>query len=392
MMKLGLDHIADHLRAKWKGARVGLLCHAASVTSDGRHARNILASSGEWKLTTLFGPEHGASTSAQDMEPVPPLPRRRTSANNTGPTAAIPTFSLYGATFDSLSPTPRMLADVDVLVVDLQDIGTRYYTYIWTTALCLRACARVGKPVIVCDRPNPINGVTVEGPTIEPGFESFVGLYPIPVRHAMTIGEVAQHVNTKHGIDAQLEIVQMDGWRREWYWDETGLPWVNPSPNMRSLSAATLYPGLCLLEATNISEGRGTSTPFELCGAPWIDGKDLARKLCQTDIGGIGIEAIEFTPLARKYADKKCGGVRFTITDREKFRPYEFGLTLLRTLATFKGFRWRDPSGYPPDDGPYEFVTDRPAIDLLTGSPAVRREIDGVVTPPSPSYPKRGIR
>ncbi|MBI2346851.1 MAG: DUF1343 domain-containing protein, partial [Deltaproteobacteria bacterium] len=373
-MRVGLDLLPDHLLAHHRGARVGLLCHSASIACDGRHAAEILAANSAWRLATFFGPEHGVAGLAQDLEGV---------SSTTDPATGLPSYSLYGDSFASLTPTTAMLRDIDLMVIDLQDIGARYYTYIWTTALCMKACSKAGKIVIVCDRPNPINGLTIEGPFPLPGYESFVGLYPLPVRHGMTIGEIARYCNWGHRLGAQLEVVPMDGWRREWYWDETGLPWRNPSPNMRSLTAALLYPGACLLEATNIAEGRGTNTPFEQCGAPWIDGDALADQLRELSLPGIAFASTEFTPTARKYAGQLCHGVRFTIADRATFRPYEFGLALLHVLATHhlvtrqpQRFRWRDPYGTPPDDGPYEFAVDLPAIDLLTGSSRPRAAID----------------
>lgn len=385
-MRLGLDRLSDHLRSRWRGARVGLLCHAASRTSDGNHAIALLADNAAWRLTTLFGPEHGMAGRAQDLERV---------ASGRDPSTGLPVYSLYGDTPASLTPTPAMLTEIDCLVIDLQDIGTRYYTYLWTMALCLQACAAAKKPVLVCDRPNPITGVTIEGPLNAPGFASFVGLYPLPIRHGMTIGEIARYLNEAHHLGARIDVLPMEGWRREWHWDATGLVWTDPSPNMRSLAAALCYPGLCLLEATNVAEGRGTDTPFEICGAPWIDGKTLAAGLRDRQLPGIAVTPTQFTPSARKYAGQSCGGVRLTITDREAFRSYEFGLALLQTLATSNNFRWRDPQGLPPDDGPYEFVVDRPAIDCLTGSSHVRQALAAgarwpmlrlLADPPAPDF------
>lgn len=369
-MRLGLDKLTEHLRTQWRGSRVGLLCHAASCTSDGRHAAALLAKNSHWYLTTLFGPEHGTTTAAQDMEGV---------ASTKDPVTGLPAYSLYGDSVVSLQPTPAMLKHIDVLVIDLQDIGARYYTYIYTMAFCIAACAAAKKPVLVCDRPNPINGVTVEGPLVEPGYASFVGWYPLPVRHGMTIGEIARHFNATQKMGVKLGVLSMEGWERAWHWDATHLEWIDPSPNMRSLTAALLYPGMCLLEATNIAEGRGTPTPFEHCGAPWIDGKVLADALRALDLPGVTVTPTRFTPTARKYAGRECGGVRFAITDRKMFRSYEFGLALIHTIAQLyrtAGFRWRNPQGTPPDDGPYEFVIDRPAIDLLTGNTQFREGID----------------
>lgn len=377
-MQLGIDQLADYLTQHHRGARIGLLSHQPSRTQAGLPATALLATNAAWTLTTLFGPEHGAEGCAADMEGV---------ATTREPTTDLPLYSLYGDALASLRPTPAMLNNLDCLVIDLQDIGTRYYTYIYTMAYCLEACSAAGKTVIVCDRPNPLNGVSIEGRLVEPGFASFVGQYPLPNRHGMTIGELARYFNAAYRIGAALEVIPLQGWRRNWYWDDTKLPWINPSPNMRSPTAALLYPGLCLLEATNISEGRGTATPFEICGAPWIDGEVLANKLRYLHLPGTAITPITFTPDTRKFAGQHCGGIRVAITDRNAFRPYAFGLALLWTLASLhvatenpKEFGWRTPAGNPPhsglDAGAYEFVTDRPAIDLLTGSSAVRNGID----------------
>lgn len=371
-MQLGIDQLASCLAQQARGARVGLVCHAASYSSAGQHAVDVVAQSAA-QLGAIFGPEHGVGGVAADMECV---------GQSTHPTLGVPVHSLYGQSVASLTPPHTWLRNLDLLVIDLQDIGTRYYTYVNTTANCLRVCNELGLPALVCDRPNPINGVTIEGPLVQSGFHSFVGQYPIPVRHGMTIGELAQYIHARERWTCSLTVLRMDGWRREWHWDDTGVRWDNPSPNMRSLTAALLYPGACLLEATNISEGRGTESPFEICGAPWIDGKKLAASVRALNLPGIACSPIHFTPTARKFVGASCGGIHCTVTDRAAFQPYRFGLALLWALAAHDrtAFQWRTPAGNPPhtglDAGPYEFVTDRPAIDLLTGSAAVRHAID----------------
>lgn len=372
-MQLGIDSLAAYLDTHYHDARLGLLCHAASVTSTGQHAVDVLGTDPKrWRLTTLFGPEHGIASRAEDME------RVATTQDPKGHTI----YSLYGNSPDSLRPTAIMLANIDCLVIDLQDIGTRYYTYIYTMAFAMSACAERNIPVIVCDRPNPIGGVATEGGRGDQRFASFVGWYPLPVRHGMTIGEVARHFNREHGIGATITILPMHGWQRAWHWEDTGLPWINPSPNMRSVAAALLYPGKCLLEATNISEGRGTATPFELCGAPWIDGVQLAKKLEALCLPGIAVAPVTFTPTSRKFSGQLCGGIRCTVTDRSTFAPYQFGLALLWALHALDParFGWRTPQGNPPhtglDAGPYEFNTVHPAIDLLTRGNQVRQAID----------------
>lgn len=364
-MKLGTEILLTKEKALLQGKRLGILAHGASLDSEGRHIIDNLfdgEKAGGWQVTAIFGPEHGLTGKAQDLEPV---------ESGTHAKRKVPIHSLYGSTFASLSPTPEMIKDVDVLIVDLQDIGSRYYTYANTMALAMRVCQAKGVAVIVCDRPNPINGVDIEGNIVEPELRSFVGMYPLPVRHGMTIGELARYFNDidKPKYD-YLKVIPMEGWKREQFWDETGLKWVHPSPNMRSLSAALLYPGMCLLEGTNVSEGRGTKNPFEICGAPWIDGVELTKKLRSLKLKGIDFESVVFTPTSRKFEGDRCEGVEFFITDRHAFKPYLTGLALIHTIATTypKDFKWRRE--------PYEFVTDIPAIDVLTGNRMFRKYVD----------------
>lgn len=359
-MKLGLENLVQNRLDLLKGKRVGLLSHQASVDSSGAHASDILKGAGA-NITALFGPEHGIKGSAQDMESV--------SSDETSP---LPTFSLYGDSFESLSPTKAMLENIDVLVVDLQDVGSRYYTYVWTTALCMKACAEAGKKVIVCDRPNPIGGTYTEGMLQRKGYESFVGLYHLPVRHGMTIGEISKYVNDAYSLGCDLEVVEMDGWSRETLWPDTGLEWVNPSPNMRSFEAALLYPGMCLIEGTNLSEGRGTDTPFELIGAPFIDAQELIEAFNTLKLYGIEAQHASFMPTMQKHVGKTCQGIKWKITKVDKFKPYYTGLAvvwLINQLYKDKGFKWRTER--------YEFVDDKPAIDILTGSDFFRTHIDG---------------
>lgn len=355
MIQLGIDNL---LKAPelLRGKRIGAVVHQASLCSDGRTTLDALS---PFTITTLFGPEHGLATVAQDMEGV---------GHTRDTTRNLPVYSLYGDSFESLKPTRDMCKDIDTFVVDLQDIGSRYYTYVYTMAFCMEATAKWDKSVIVCDRPNPINGMDIEGRMIDEGFNSFVGMYPLPVRHGMTIGELARYFNDDCGIACDLKVIPMTGWKREMFWNETGLSWVNPSPNMRSLNAALLYPGMCLIEGTNVSEGRGTETPFEICGAPWADGNTLAKQLSGLHLPGIKFSPTTFTPTFQKHAGEKCEGVRFTITDRKTFKPYCTGLALLWALAQQSGFAWRTER--------YEFVDHIPAIDLLTGNSNVRTQLD----------------
>jgi uncharacterized protein YbbC (DUF1343 family) len=355
MLQLGIDNLLNAPELL-HGKRVGAVLHQASRTSQGRTTLDALS---PFTLTVLFGPEHGLTTVAQDMEGV---------QNSQDTQRNLPVYSLYGDSFASLKPTREMCADIDVFVIDLQDIGSRYYTYIYTIAFCMQAAAEYHKSVIVCDRPNPINGIDLEGRMIDEGFHSFVGMYNLPVRHGMTIGELARYFNDVCGIGCDLKVIPMTGWKREMFWDNTGLTWINPSPNMRSLDAALLYPGMCLLEGTNVSEGRGTDTPFELCGAPFVDGKKLADQMNDLQLPGISFASTTFTPTFQKYGGKKCSGITFTITDRQRLKPYQTGLALIWALAQHNGFAWRTER--------YEFVDDIPAIDLLTGNGAVRQAVD----------------
>jgi uncharacterized protein YbbC (DUF1343 family) len=369
VVQTGLDVLCDDRLDLLKGRRVGVLCHPASVAADFTHIVDRLIAAGV-RPTRLFGPEHGVRGEAQDMIGVDHDRDTRTG---------IPVTSLYGETFDSLTPQAAELAEVDVLVIDLQDVGSRYYTYVWTMALALQAAARAGVAVVVCDRPNPLGGEQIEGGTVEPACESFVGLGAVPVRHGLTVGEIARLVRAglpwgaprfAKPIDGELTVVPARGWRRGQAFDATGLPWVMPSPNMPTLETAFVYPGQCLIEGTNLSEGRGTTRPFEIVGAPFLDGYRLAARLAAMALGGVRFRPLSFRPMFHKFAGTSCGGVQLHVTDRKTFRPYETGLALLAAARAEApdAFRWRTE--------PYEFVADPPAIDLLTGSAAARRAID----------------
>lgn len=361
-MLLGLDILQRDYKHLLTGKRLGILGHRASLNSQGKHILDLLIPEKSWKVTTLFGPEHGITTQAQDMEPVKSGIHKPTG---------LPIYSLYGHSEKELRPTEEMMANLDILIIDLQDIGSRYYTYIWTMTMCMEVCAKYGKQVIVCDRPNPINGITMEGESNEKGYTSFVGLYPMPVRHGMTIGEIAKFIDDTEDINCRLTVVPMEGWKREWYWDQTGLTWTNPSPNMRSPLQALLYPGTCLLEGTNISEGRGTDIPFEIAGAPFVQSQELIEALQEFSLPGLQMEPVTFTPIHQKWAGKLCHGVRLRVTDRENFKSYVTGLALIWSLHSLyhdKGFEWRLDS--------YEFIEDTPAIDLLTGGSTVRQAIE----------------
>lgn len=368
-VRSGLEVLVDERLDLVRGRRLGLLCHPASVTCDVRHALDRLLSAGI-RPRRLFGPEHGVRGDAQDMVGIEGERDARTG---------LPVTSLYGSTPDSLTPPAAALADIDLLLVDLQDVGARYYTYVWTMVLCLEAAARAGVEVVVLDRPNPLGGLGVEGGEVAEAMASFVGLASIPVRHGLTIGELATLVRAgipwggprfAKPLDCALHVVKMEGWRRRDAFDATGLPWVMPSPNMPTLDTAFVYPGMCLVEGTNLSEGRGTTRPFEIVGAPFIDGQHLAERLRSYDLPGIRFRPLCFRPTFHKFAGRSCGGVQMHVVDRATFRPYRTGVTVLRELWALgaEEFRWRNDS--------YEFVDDRPAIDLLTGGTEVREGIE----------------
>jgi uncharacterized protein YbbC (DUF1343 family) len=312
------------------------------------------AEQGRVNIGAIFGPQHGFHSDVQEnmIESAHARDRRR----------QVPVYSLYSETRE---PTAEMLAGLDALVVDLQDVGTRIYTYIYTMANCLVGARKAGLPVVVCDRPNPIGGLDVEGPMLLAGFESFVGQYPIPMRHGMTIGELATFFNEHFGIGAKLEVVEMQGWLRDMYFDETGLPWVLPSPNIPTLDTAIVYPGTVLLEGTNISEGRGTTRPFELVGAPWVDAEGSTAALAALDLPGVHFRAASFEPTFHKHAKTTCGGCQIHVTDRRTFRPVETGVAIIAAYRDGGGqFEWRPP--------PYEYEYEKPPIDILFGSRILR--------------------
>jgi uncharacterized protein YbbC (DUF1343 family) len=360
-MRTGLERLLDEPR-RWLGkARVGLVANPTTTDRHLTHAADLMGRHPDIDLRLLFGPEHGIRGAAQDMVGV---------GDGRDPVTGLPEISLYGEIFDSLSPSPAHLAQIDVLVFDVQDIGARYYTYAATMALCMRAAKSAGVKVVVLDRPNPIGGLQIEGGGLEPGLENFCGLYPVPQRHALTVGELARLYNDTFGIGCELEVVACEGWRREWYFDECGLPWVMPSPNMPTLYTAVVYPGMCLLEGTNLSEGRGTTRPFELFGAPFVDGRTLAEKLGRYGLPGVHFRPCVIAPAFHKFAGQRCGAVQLHVTDRRLLHAYRTGLAVLVAVKRLwpEHFRWRTE--------PYEFRSDVPAIDLLTGHPAVRQAID----------------
>lgn len=359
-VKVGLERLLED-PAPIRGARVGLVTNQSGVTGDLRHAVSVLAAGTEWKLTTLFGPEHGIWGEVQDMGHVD---------HATDPLTGLPVYSLYGATKEQLAPKPEQLAALDVLVIDLQDVGSRYYTFVYTMALCMGAAAKQGVRVVVPDRPNPIDGVHLEGNIREDAFSSFVGMYPLPARHGMTPGELALFFNARFGLGCDLHVVPMEGWRRSMWFEETGLPWVLPSPNMPTVLTAAVYPGMCLIEGTNLSEGRGTTHPFEFFGAPWLESFRFAEALNGLALPGVRFRPHYFMPTFHKHADQVCGGVEVHVTDRARFEPFRTGLWCVKLARDFdpERFDWRREI--------YEYEENLLAIDMLAGSAAFRELVD----------------
>lgn len=354
----GLEVLIKHRPALLRGRRFGVLAHQASVSATLEHAATVLAALRGARLVRLFAPEHGLWGAAQDHAAIRP---GRDAATG------LRIESLYGA---RRAPTSAMLRGLDALVVDLQDVGARYYTFVWTMALAMQACARAGVAVIVLDRPNPLGGVQLEGNLPDPDFASFVGLYPLPVRHGLTIGEAARYLHAVHGLACDLTIIPMRGWRRGMVWEDTGLPWVAPSPNMPTPDTARVYPGGCLIEGSNLSEGRGTTRPFEWVGAPFLDAHRYATDLNGQRLPGVRFRPARFAPTFHKWAGRLCGGVQVHVTDAARFKPFLTGLALLasaRRLAP-REFAWRRP--------PYEFERRRLPIDILCGTDAIRRALE----------------
>ncbi|HEX7317834.1 MAG TPA: DUF1343 domain-containing protein [Pyrinomonadaceae bacterium] len=356
---LGIERLCGERADLVKGSRVGLVCNQASVDHELRHSADVLKSVEGVDLTTLFGPQHGIRGDVQDNMIETP----HTRDTETG----LPVYSLYSETRE---PTEEMLQDVDVIVCDLQDVGCRIYTFVYTIANCMRVARRLGKRVIVCDRPNPIGGVAVEGNLLEQGFESFVGQFQLPTRHGMTAGELSRMFNEHWGIGCELEVVTMDGWSRELWFDETDAPWVLPSPNMPTLDSATVFPGTVHLEGTQVSEGRGTTHPFELVGAPYVEAGEFARKLESIGLPGVRFRPTNFLPTFQKHAGLTCGGVQIHVLDRLEMRPVITGLAVVKTCFELYGedFRWKEP--------PYEYVYDKNPFDVISGTDRLRISIE----------------
>lgn len=357
--RLGVEVLLSERIDLIKGAKIGLVCNQASVLPDLTHVADVFSDYPNLELTTLFGPQHGIRGDVQDNMIETP----HTTDERTGK----PIYSLYSETRE---PTEEMLRDVDVIVFDMQDVGCRIYTFIYTMANCMRAAKKFGKRVIVCDRPNPINGVAVEGSVTETEFTSFVGQFEIPTRHGMTCGELARMFNERFGIGCELEVVGMEGWRREMWFEETNLPWVLPSPNIPTVDTCVVFPATVYVEGTELSEGRGTTKPFELNGAPYIDPWVWAAELRKFDFEGVAFRQCYFQPTFQKHADITCGGVQIHVTDREAFTPVIVGIAMIKTaydLYTDR-FEWKRDA--------YEYEFGKNPFDVVSGTDTIRKQIE----------------
>ncbi|MDH4161545.1 MAG: DUF1343 domain-containing protein [Nitrospirota bacterium] len=355
----GLDLVEKLWPKDLKNSRVGLVAHPASVNSKLEHAVDVFRRSKKFKLAALFGPQHGILGQTQD--------NMVEWQGFRDPATGLPVYSLYG---EVRKPTLEMLKHIDVLAIDMQDIGSKYYTFIWTLDLCMQACHEAGKAVVVLDRPNPITGRFTEGPVLKPGFASFVGLRPITVRHGMTIAEIGHYLEDAFYPGMHYRVVPMEGWKRKMWFDETILPWVLPSPNIPILDSAIVYPGMCLLEGTNLSEGRGTTRPFEIFGAPFIHPETLVNLLKEFKLPGVVFRPMYFQPTFQKHCGRLCGGAQIHITDREKFLPFRTGVAILKAIHNTwpREFAWKQP--------PYEYEEINMPIDILAGTDRLRKDIE----------------
>lgn len=358
-VELGLEKALNNASQLFNKERVGLICNQASVDHNFDHAADLFFANDQINLTTLFGPQHGIRGDVQD--------NMIETGHSIDEITDLPIYSLYSETRE---PSEEMLQDIDSLVFDLQDVGCRVYTFIYTMANAMSACAKFKKKFYVLDRPNPIGGIKVEGNVLEPGHESFVGQYPIPMRHGLTAGELAKLFNDKFGINCDLTVVSMDGWKREYYYDETDCPWVLPSPNMPTVETAVVFSGTVYFEGTQVSEGRGTTRPFEMIGAPYINSKQLSDVMNQFKLDGVKFRDIHFLPTFQKHSNNNCGGVFVHVTDRESFEPVMTGIVLVKTIYDLykDEFKWKVP--------PYEYVYDRNPFDVISGTLKTREQIE----------------
>ncbi len=344
-VELGVDRLMENPEIL-KGKRVGLITNPTGINAERTSIVDLFDQSDDFELTALYGPEHGVRGDAQAGSTV---------SSYIDDVTGLPVYSLYGTT---KKPTPEMLQDVDVLVFDIQDVGTRYYTYIYTMAYAMEAAAENGIPFVVLDRPNPQGGLRVDGPVLDPDYSSFIGLYPIPLKHGMTVGELARLFNTEYQIQADLEVVKMKGWKRSMMYEDTGLPFVMPSPNMPTTDTVNVYPATGLFEGTNLSEGRGTTKPFQLIGAPYIKAHEYANELNGLDLPGVAFRAASFTPTFSKHAGKLTHGVEVYVTDPARFESTRTGIAMIQTAHSM----------YPDD---FEFLAND-FITKLTGNAYVK--------------------
>jgi uncharacterized protein YbbC (DUF1343 family) len=358
-IKLGVEKLLEDPASLISGTNVGLICNQASVNHGFRHVADLFHEHPQVNLRALFGPQHGIRGDLQDNM----IETEHAVDVQTG----LPIHSLYSETRE---PTVAMLEDLDVLVFDMQDVGCRIYTFAYTMANSMLAARKFGQKVIVCDRPNPINGREVAGNVLEPEQVSFVGLFPIPTRHGMTLGEMALMFNKHFKIGCDLEVVRMDNWSRDLWYDETDGPWVLPSPNIPTLDSATVFPGTVHFEGTQISEGRGTTRPFELVGAPYMDAEKYAQALNDKGLRGVYFRSCIFRPTFQKHGSVSCGGVQVHVLDRDEFEPVTTGLTMVKVAYELypEEFRWKEP--------PYEYVYDRNPFDVIAGTATIRKMIE----------------
>lgn len=359
--RLGVEVLLGEKIDLIRGLRIGLVCNQASVLPNLSHVADVFASRSEFNLTAFFGPQHGIRGDVQDNMIETP----HTTDERTGK----PVYSLYSETRE---PTEDMLKEIDAIVFDMQDVGCRIYTFVYTLANCMRAAKKFGKKVIVCDRPNPINGIHIEGNILEEEFASFVGQFPIPTRHGMTVGELARLFN--EDIGCELVIVSMDGWKREYWFDETGLPWVLPSPNIPTVDTCVVFPATVHVEGTELSEGRGTTKPFELNGAPFIDPYRWCEELGKHSFAGVAFRPAYFQPTFQKHAGVTCGGLQIHVTDREAFTPVIVGIAMIKAaydLYTDR-FQWKQTA--------YEYVFDKNPFDVVSGTDRIRKQIESGVS------------
>ncbi len=361
-MLTGIDVLIRERFRRLRGRRIALCTSYAVCDSRSIPTIEIFKRQSPGRLKAVFAPEHGLYASSQDQIP-----------NADSIDGAIPVYSQYGP---RLAPSRQMLSGIDTVVIDLFDIGCRYYTFLWSAILLIKEAADSGVPIMILDRPNPLSGTMVQGPVLDPAYSSFVGLYPIPIRHGMTIGELSLMINHEFGINARLDVVKTTGWNRIRYFHETSLPWTIPSPNMPSETTAYVYPGMCLLEGTNISEGRGTTRPFELFGAPWIDPAKLVKSLCRFNLCGVNFRPVYFQPTFHKFRGRRCGGAQLLVVDPMKLNPIRLGLAVITALRRLypAEFKWRPP--------PYEHERVKMPFDILIGNNWVRRDIERGATLP----------